>query len=186
MRLKVVLCTLGVLLLVAPAVADEIQVGTLNFEIEFAPDQEGESPGTNVFFALNLTGSPDFGGPLTFTDAYLTLFEDGGGSSVYGPETIGSGGSFQTGPFSAETLFLSATFTGVVQEHGWTLSGTLLPSSGSYLAAGDWAFVYANRPEINPDDTPNGDPIQAPEPSSLVLLATGIGTLAMRRRRVSK
>ncbi len=173
MRLKALLCVLGVLSLVLPAIADQIEVGTISFDVKFGPDPQNESSGTNVFFALNLTGNPDFcSQPLTFTNVYLTLAPTSGPSVTYAVGTIGAGGSYETPMFSADTTFSSATFSGLAQESGWTLTGTLVPLSGPNLNPGDWAFIYAD----------TGNPVAAPEPASLALLATGLGTLVARRR----
>ncbi len=177
MRLKALLCVLGVLALVSPAIADQIEVGTISFDVKFGPDPQNESSGTNVFFALNLTGNPDFWSqPLTFTNVYLTLAPTSGPSVTYAVGTVGAGGSYETPMFSADTTFSSATFTGLAQESGWTLTGTLIPSLGPNLNPGDWAFIYAD----------TGNPVAAPEPASLALLATGVGTLVARRRWLAR
>jgi len=181
MRRYFVLAGLALVMLVGagPAAADQIPVGGVFYD-PFILGQPG-FPGIDVFDVSNLTGlaflPPSFPAAtnLNFNNLILTVLLSGGGQQSFSVGTASPG--FTTlGPQFLDTLGItSASLTGnfastsitladgsVVQING-TFSSTILPSSGSTLAAGaDSAVIFATRSITN-----------VPEPPSLLMLGAG-------------
>jgi MYXO-CTERM domain-containing protein len=178
-----------------PAVASEVPIGLLSFDV-FIP--AGNGPGIDAFDIFNFTGptyGPFAGAPyaadaLTLDNAILTVYFLGGSSQlVLGPEDIGPGellfGGFPPVQFPSNTQFVSAVLSGTLSQTTFTLSDgstftaspsisvDLTPSSGGVLVAGvDFVPIYAESAAAG-----------TPEPCTGVLLLLGLVGVAARRRR---
>ncbi|HXM45187.1 MAG TPA: hypothetical protein VN924_28370 [Bryobacteraceae bacterium] len=191
MKRPVVLALVLLGIVSTPAVASEITIGLLSFDVVIPA---GNSPGINAFDIYNFTGStygPFAGVPyvtdsVTLDDTLLTVdFQDGSSQLAFGPDDIGPGelpGGIQ---FPSSTQFVSATLTATLSQTVFTLSDgstftaaptisvDLTPSSGGLLVAGvDFAAIYAESAAIG-----------TPEPCSGILLALGLVGLAGCKRR---
>jgi hypothetical protein len=178
--------------------AAAVPVGTLSFELEIP--REDPVPGTNHVLLTNLTGAEALPGDfpvltgLVFQDSVLTLVSAAGASTSIDLGDVGPGflldGLTGLPPdalrFPDTESFASMSFTATLSAASFqlaggatfvadstTLSATLLPSSGASLLAGDLAVLDVA-----------GRTIQSvPEPSTLLLLAGGLGVAALAGRR---
>jgi hypothetical protein len=177
---------------------EAVPIGVLSFDV-FVPANPPDDPGTNAFFIANLTGAEALPGAfdvttaLTLQGSVLTLrFADDSSTAVplgdIGPGVLESGTPPFELQFSDAISFLSARLTATLSDTSFAMSdGTVLfaPSSAvdvtlfgaaesSLLAGGDLAII----------DVPAA-PIDAaiPEPSTLLLLGSGIAALAGRAAR---
>lgn len=176
-----------------------IQIGLLAFDPLVAADPP--DPGTNAFRIYNLTGDPLLGGfasppdfpaftPLKFTSAGLSVVVSSIQQAVALPDIDPGIFSNPDLEFSGAISIESATFTATVDASvvtlndgtSWTfttqqLSATLLPGSGSELAAGIDTVVLAL-------DAVPLDLRAVPEPSTVVLMAAGLTLLLACARRL--
>lgn len=125
------------------------------------------------FSSLSLTVDFSDGSMVTEPASYFTLALDG---LSYNGSPIGIGGTspqpteaILTGTFSPTTVTL---YDGSMDTIGGTFTATILPSSGSTLADGDLAVIYASTGGVAP----------VPEPGSWALLATIVGFIVLSRR----
>lgn len=195
MKRCVVLVSLLLFIASSPALASEIVVGLLSFDV-YIP--AGASPGINAFDIYNFTGStygPFAGAPyaadaLTLDDTSLTVYIQGGSSeTALGPDDLAPGelliGGVPPVQFPSATQFVSATLTATLSATTFTLSDgstfiaspsisvELTPSAGGVLVAGvDFAPIYAESLAT-----------ATPEPGTGLLLILGLAGVAMRSRR---
>jgi len=190
----------GLTLLTVPGLlrADEVQTGQVSFDVATSG-----SPGLNSFEIDNFTGTNNLFGILSpvadnvaFLDATLTItcanaacVSDLGAST----EVINLGeidpGTVFTQDFSGADSFSQAVFsadyseTSLLLVDGTTFLGSssvtmdLLPSSGTTLQTGepgDSVALYDSSPTTS----------SVPEPSTLLLLCSGLAALAGVRRRL--
>jgi hypothetical protein len=173
--------------------AEPMAIGFLSFDVFITGE---ESPGANVFTIANLTGDPLLDGfalppdfpvfsSLTLLSGTLTL-TGSGDPIVLSLGDLGPG-FFNSATFSETDLFSSAVFSATLDQSSFSLDGggafipssltvtaTLLPTDGSYLTPGV-DFVVISVP---------GNPSTLPEPSTLLLLGTGLVALVKVRRKI--
>ena len=171
-------------------VAQAIPVGFVSFNQFIPPDPRLIFPGVIDFSVSNLTGiafalPPDFpvGDSLTFAGSALSVALEGGTSQVESLGDLGPGDL--SGSLSPDTINVtSATFTATLNQTSFllsdgstfvalspALSATILPSSGPFLSAGDFAVL---------------DVAPIPEPGTLVLMGSGLAGLWAWSRRKAK
>lgn len=170
--------------------AKSVTVGDLEYNSLFA--------GVNDFTVDNFTGANNLGffpvaDNVNFDNSVLTLTELGGGTLTFDLGDIVPG-SNTAAQFSSSLLLTQAYFTATLSPASFSLTNgesgtfaadpalafTLLPSSGSLLAAGvDLGTMDANSASSS-----------VPEPGSPMLLMTGLSTaaavLALRRKRKAR
>jgi hypothetical protein len=183
-------------ILTSPSAAVAIPIGVVSFDTLIpGPD------GVNAFNIANLTEAfglpPDFPvvDPVTFLSSSLSLTYQDGSTSTIDLMDIGPGFADNPNLFFADSvLFSSATFTATLSSLDFLLAdGTtfqaasnlisvvLSPATGLLLSPGDFAVIDIEG-EIRDEEIPS-----VPEPSTLVLLASGIAAgLTLRRRKMNR
>jgi hypothetical protein len=181
-----------------PSTTEAAPIGVLSFDV-FLPSNPPDDPGTNAFFIANLTGGEALPGAfdvttaLTLQGSVLTLrFADDSSTAVtlgdIGPGLFDAGTPPFVLQFSDAVSFRSARLTATLSDTTLAMSdGTVLVAASSavdvalfgaepssLLAGGDFVVI----------DVPAA-PIDAaiPEPSTLLLLGSGIAALAGRAAR---
>jgi len=188
-RVRLVVCVIAVAALAGPSPAWSFPIGIVSFDT-FIPGPDG----INALSVNNLTGDfslpPDFPvtAPLTFLDSTLSLTREGGTIDIFDLGDIGPG------PFEDPRLlfpdldaFVSATFSATLSTQNLLLADgstlfassaafllTLLPSTGTVLAPGDFAII---------DVAADPQPPAIPEPGTLALFGTGLAVLRIVSRR---
>lgn len=176
--------------------------------------QQDDSLGT-VTFSINNAAGPSAFAPqfpvldnLDFTSAELTVFcanaqcsnDLGGSSATFNLGTIAAGGSDNSLSFSSADIFSKAVFTAGLNLTNLSLDdgmGGTTSFTGSSSTTLQWMPVAGSDLVPFNLDTGNADfdigvvsdapgASSVPEPATFSLLAIGIGSLLVRRKRNSK
>jgi hypothetical protein len=184
--------TIAIVPWVDPSPATAAPIGLISFD-SFIPGPDG----VNAFNISNFTGlfslDPDFpvSDSLTLLSATLTTIAEDGSATLF--ELSDAGPGFLDGLLFADTAaFLSATFTATLSSVSFLLAdGTtflaasdvvsvnLLPSAGTLLSVGDFAVIDVQASAPPPTS-------KVPEPSTLLLVASGVLVGVCLGRRVSR
>jgi hypothetical protein len=126
--------------------------------------------------SLSLTVDFSNGTTTTFGSSYFTLAADGisfnGGVIPIGGANPLPTDATLTGTFSPLTITLN---DGSTQTINSSFSATITPSLGTTLSSGDLAVIFAT--------TGSTPPPTVPEPSTWILMMTGLGGIILVRRR---